>query len=68
MKFSYDKEADAAYVYFVDSIGDGEAVETIELNDNIVLDFDKDGKLLGMEILSAGKVLGEKVLLANVVV
>jgi len=68
MKFSYDKEVGVAYVYFVESIGDGEAVETIELNDNIVLDFDKDGKLLGMEMLGAEKVLGEKVLAANVVV
>jgi len=63
MKFEYDKEADAAYIYLEDSIAKGEAEKTIELNDNIVVDFDKNGKLLGIEILSASKVLNKKSLL-----
>ncbi|MEA3329702.1 MAG: DUF2283 domain-containing protein [Nanoarchaeota archaeon] len=65
MKFEYDKEADAAYIYVVDSIGDGEAVKTIQLNDNIILDFDSEGKLLGVEILDATKTLSKKVLLES---
>ncbi len=60
MKFEYDKEADAAYIYLEDSIAKGEAEKTIELNDNIIVDFDKNGKLLGIEILSASKVLNQK--------
>ena len=63
MKFEYDKQADAAYIYLDDSIADGQAEKTIELNDNVIVDFDKDGKLLGIEILSASKLLNKKSLL-----
>ena len=63
MKFEYDKSVDAAYIYLEDSIADGEVDKTIELNNNIILDFDKEGKLLGVEILSASKVLNKKSLL-----
>ena len=63
MRFEYDKDVDAAYIYLEDSIADGEVDKTIGLNDNIILDFDKNGKLLGVEILSASKVLNKKLLL-----
>ena len=63
MKFEYDKEVDAAYIYLEDSIENSQANKTIELNDNIILDFDKNGKLLGIEILSASKILHQKSLL-----
>lgn len=63
MKFEYDKDADATYIYLEDSIADGEVNKTIELNDNIILDFDKNGKLLGVEILNASKLLNKKSLL-----
>lgn len=62
MKIEYDKEADAAYIYLVEDIGDGKAVRTIQLNDNIILDFDADGKLIGIEVLNASKVLSKEVL------
>ena len=62
MKFEYDKEVDAAYVYIGHPIKDGEVKKTIELNENIILDFDKKGKLLGMEILNASKIMNKKVL------
>ena len=64
MKFEYDKEVDAAYVYLEHPIKDGEVKKTIELNENIILDFDKKGKLLGMEILNASKVMNKKVLVS----
>lgn len=60
MKFEYDEEVDAAYVYLVKDIKENEVVNTIELNENIIIDFDKNGKLIGMEILNASKVLSEK--------
>ena len=63
MRFEYDKDVDAAYIYLEDPIADGEVDKTIELNENIILDFDKNGKLLGIEILSASKVLNKKPLL-----
>ncbi len=62
MRFEYDKDADAAYIYLEGSINDREVDKTIELNDNIILDFDKKGKLLGIEILSASKILHQKAL------
>jgi len=63
MKFEYDKEADAGYIYIEYPIKEGEAKKTIELNENIILDFDDKGKLLGVEILNASKVLNKKTLL-----
>ena len=63
MKIEYDKEVDAAYIYLKYPIKDGEAKKTIELNDNIILDFDEKDKLLGVEILDASKVLNKKVLI-----
>ena len=60
MKIEYDKESDAAYIYLVENIGKGEAVKTIELNQNIILDFDKQGKLLGIEVLNASKTLNKE--------
>ncbi|MFH1311067.1 MAG: DUF2283 domain-containing protein [Nanoarchaeota archaeon] len=62
MKIEYDKDVDAAYIYIEDSIKDGEIKKTIELNDNIILDFDGDSKLIGVEVLSASKILSKKVL------
>ena len=65
MKFEYDKEADAAYIYLVYPIKEGQAKNTVELKDNIMLDFDGKGKLLGVEILNASKVLNKKALKAT---
>ncbi len=62
MKFEYDKEADAAYIYLKYPVKDGEAKKTIQLNDNIILDFDEHDKLLGVEILDASKVLKKEAL------
>jgi len=53
MKIEYDKEVDAAYIYLEYPIKEGEAKKTIELNENIILDFNENGKLLGVEILDA---------------
>ncbi|MDP3917000.1 MAG: DUF2283 domain-containing protein [Nanoarchaeota archaeon] len=63
MRFEYDKEADAGYIYIEYPIKDGEAKKTIQLNENIILDFDAKDKLLGVEILNASKVIDKKVIL-----
>jgi len=63
MKFEYDKDVDAAYIYLEYPLAEGQAKKTIQLNDNIILDFDAKNKLLGVEILSASKVLKKEVLL-----
>lgn len=62
MKLEYDKIVDAAYIYLKYPIKEGEAKKTIALNDDMILDFDKDRKLIGIEILNASKVMNKKTL------
>ena len=50
MKFEYDKEVDAAYIYLEYPIKEGQVKRTIELDENIILDFNDNNKLLGVEI------------------
>lgn len=65
MKLEYDREADAAYVYFVYPIKAGQAKNTVTMNESINLDFDINGKLLGIEILAASKVLSREALMST---
>ena len=55
-------EANAAYIYLKYPVKEGEAKKTIALNDSIILDFDKEDKLIGVEVLSASRFLSKKVL------
>ena len=63
MKIEYDKEADAAYIYIVPSIGFGDVKKTVEIDERIAIDFNKSGKLLGIEVLDASNILDKKALL-----
>lgn len=49
MKLTYDDQAGVAYVYVKDEIDTGEVDRTCSATVN--LDLDKDGNLLGVEIL-----------------
>jgi uncharacterized protein YuzE len=50
MKVTYDEKADALYIAF------GEGPATVqEVAEGIVLDWDSEDKLLGIEILDASK-------------
>lgn len=51
---TYDPEADAVYFRFSES---KDYAETTEVAPNVMLDFDHEGRLLGMEVLGAAKVL-----------
>ncbi len=62
MKITYDKEANAAYIYIKYPIKKGEAKKTVPTEAGPILDFDKNGKLLGIEILEANKVLDKEIL------
>jgi uncharacterized protein YuzE len=62
MRLTYDASVDAAYIYFVDHIGDGAVSETCPCEPRggkgaINLDFDASGHLLGIEVLGARSVL-----------
>lgn len=52
VRITYDPRADAAYIYLARSIEPGEACRTVPVSSDINLDFDKDGHLIGIELLS----------------
>lgn len=69
MEVHYDKEADAAYIYFSadvpatsQSIRDSIPLTLPHGKGNITLDFNKDGNLVGMEVLDASLILPEEVI------
>lgn len=72
MRITYDDQADAAYFQVVDSIGSGEACEQLGPiatpggQGEVLMDFDREGRLLGIEVLNAGKVLDPDLLAAAV--
>jgi uncharacterized protein YuzE len=68
MKFSYDPQADCAYIQLV-PVARGEVHESVpvadefpELKGDVNLDLSRDGRLLGIEIVGARKFLPEELL------
>lgn len=53
MRFHYDKEADGLYIRFDES----PYAESDEVRDGVILDFNKNGKLIGIEVLDASQKL-----------
>ena len=53
MKVTYDPEADAVFI----EIATGDYDESEEVAPNVMLDFDKQGRVLAVEVLTASKVL-----------
>ncbi len=51
MKLKYDPDADAAYIYLKYPIKPGEAVKTKKLDNNVLIDLDKNETVIGIEIL-----------------
>jgi uncharacterized protein YuzE len=59
MKAKYDESVDAMYIELKETkpkIVD----KTIALNEDLIVDFDKDKKIIGIEILNASKNLIKK--------
>ena len=46
MKISYDKATDSLYIHLVDRA----SVDSDEVKDGVVLDFDTNGALVGIEV------------------
>ncbi len=63
MKIEYDKEVDAAYIYLNDKIAAKEVKKTIQINERVNFDLDKNNKLIGIEILDAKEIISKEVLL-----
>jgi uncharacterized protein YuzE len=51
MKTTYDPAADALYVRFADA----HVIESEEVADGVVLDFDAEGRIVAIELLDASK-------------
>ena len=49
MDLKYDTMADAVYL----KVGTGKVAKTLEMQDRLMVDLDKDGRILGIEILEA---------------
>lgn len=67
MKLSYDRSIDAAYIQIAEVIGAGGVAMTypcdpVEVRGEINLDFDSEGRLIGIEILDASKKLPPEIL------
>lgn len=69
MRVTYDRDADAAYIYLEEIQAGGVdrtvPVDPSEISGMINLDFGKDGKLLGIEVLDASRFLSEQVLIQS---
>ena len=56
MKISYDQQADAMYIELIEGI---DQVRTVQLSDDIALDFGKGKVLVGIEILDTKENIGK---------
>jgi len=55
MKIEYSKKADALYVYFKEKY----VSTSKEVEEGIILDFDEDDHIIGIEILNASERFGK---------
>jgi uncharacterized protein YuzE len=51
VKVLYDTETDILYLHFID----GTAEEVIEAGDNVIVELDEKGRIMGIEIWNASK-------------
>jgi uncharacterized protein YuzE len=59
MRITYDHQADAAYFYLTEIVDNP---DTRTVTDDVYLDFDEHGRLVGVEVLDASKNLDLKYL------
>lgn len=69
MRIEYDPRVDAAYIYLVEEILAGGVALTypcdpLQVNGEINLDFDADGRLIGVEVLDASRFLPKELLVS----
>ncbi len=53
MKLHYYKETDSLYI----NLSQSKSVDSQEISDGVVLDFDKNGKIVGIDIDQASKIV-----------
>ncbi len=68
MEINYDKEADAMYIKF----REGEFSKNKKIDDNTIIDLDKDDNILGIELLWVSERIPpeslEKIYVKNIIV
>jgi len=55
VRITYDSEVDALYIRFIDT-----TVTTQNITEGIAVDYDKNGKIAGIEVLDAIKRFGNR--------
>lgn len=62
MKISYDQATDSLYIHLADRV----SVESDEVQDGVVLDFDTNGSLVGIDLQHASESVDiDKLLVSN---
>ncbi|HLE75629.1 MAG TPA: DUF2283 domain-containing protein [Candidatus Bathyarchaeia archaeon] len=56
VRVEYDQKADAMYIWFRKAKYD----ISEELAENVIIDLDKNGRIIGIEVLDASKNLGKE--------
>lgn len=59
MKIDYDPARDLLYIYFADP--STKAAETITITPGVHADFDRNKKLIGIEVLDASEIMDRKI-------
>lgn len=63
MNFTYDKSSNAAYLQLIEVEDDaGIVAETVPLTEDIIVDYDSDGRIFGIEFLNASTHLPDAIL------
>lgn len=57
MKFSYDKKIDALYIRF----NEKPVIDSDQVSDNIIIDYDKSGRIIALEILDASRKMAKDI-------
>ena len=59
MKIEYDPVRDLLYVYFAEPTI--KAAETVTIKPGVHADFDREGKLIGIEVIDASEIIGGEI-------
>jgi len=59
VRIEYDPERDLLYIYFASP--EVKAAETVTVTPGVHADFDREGRLLGIEVIDASAILGKEI-------
>lgn len=62
MKTTYDKEIDAMYIYLKKT----KIFKTVPVTQDIIIDLDKEGGIVGIEVLDASKHVPEELIKSSI--